>query len=45
MCDPIKNPMITLWEVVEGVVSGGFQMTEAEFQNVDGSGLIPSLER
>ena len=44
VCDPIKNPMIALWEAVEGVVSGGFQMTEAEFQNVDESGLIPSLE-
>jgi len=35
LCDPIMECVITLWEKVEGVVSFGFQMTEAEDQNID----------
>jgi hypothetical protein len=38
MCGPIKDPMVALWEAVEGVVSFGFQMTETESQNVDRRG-------
>jgi len=35
ICDPIMECVIALWKEVEGVVSFGFQMTEAEAQNVD----------
>lgn len=35
MCSPITECVIALWEAVEGVVSFGFRMTEAEPQNID----------
>lgn len=43
MCDPIMEYVIALWKVVEGVVSLGFQMTEAESQNIDKRRSITSL--
>jgi len=35
MCNPIMECVIAVWKMVEGVVSFGFQMTEAESQNID----------
>jgi len=33
--DPILECVVALWKEVEGVVSFGFQMTEAEGRNID----------
>jgi len=43
ICDPILECVIALWEKIEGVVSFGFLMTEAEDQNIDKRHLITNL--
>lgn len=44
MCDHTRDSVIALWEAVEGVVSFGFQMTEAESWNINRKHSIPCLE-
>ncbi|KAF9651209.1 hypothetical protein BDM02DRAFT_3267294 [Thelephora ganbajun] len=44
MWNPIRDSVIALWDLVEDVVSFGFQMIVAEFRNVDMRYSIPSLE-
>lgn len=44
MCDPIKDSVAALWEVVEDAVSLGFEMTEAELRNIDKRHSISGLE-
>ena len=41
--DPVAECVIALWKAVEGVVSFGFQMTEAESQNTDERHPITNL--
>jgi len=43
ICDPILECMVALWKEVEGVVSFGFWMTEAESQNTDKRHLFTNL--
>ena len=44
MCDPIKNSVIALWEVVEDAVLLEFEMTEDEPRNIGERRLIYNLE-
>ena len=43
ICDPVRECVVALWERVEGAVSFGFQMTEAESQNIDKGHSITEL--
>ena len=43
ICDPVRECVLALREKVEGAVSFGFQMTEAEFQNIDRRHPITNL--